>query len=69
MGYTESAPLGASIMAEGSTSPVVFLVAGAVIVAWCFLVLSAALNPDGEASAFARAATAQAATALRPSLP
>jgi hypothetical protein len=57
-------------MAEGSTSPAVFLVAGAVIVAWWFLVQSAALNPDVEASAlFARAATAQAATALRPSLP
>jgi hypothetical protein len=56
-------------MAEGSTSPVIFLVAGAVMVAWWFLVQSAALNPDVEASAFARAATAQAATALRSSLP
>ena len=56
-------------MAEGSTSPLVFLVAGAVIVAWWFLVQGAALNPDVAAWAFARAATDQVATALRPSLP
>jgi hypothetical protein len=56
-------------MAEGSTSPLVFFVAGAVIVAWWFLIQSAGLNPNIEASGFARVATAEATTALRPSLP